>query len=216
MITAVSGLALTGEATNAQELARSYLAWDGIRTNHVISSTGSFKDEFGSSRGLSTPEDLALLIELRKLADLVIVDAATARNEQYKPLSGAHLAIVSATGNFSSIPAVSAADKVTVFSQARPTTDSTGIDYVKVATSNPFKQLLKWATQMNMESILVEAGFSLTQVCFDTTQVAQSAITITPRVQRGSISSALNPFSQTGELISLAESSSASFTLWSY
>jgi riboflavin biosynthesis pyrimidine reductase len=216
MITAVSGLALTGEATNAQELARSYLAWDGIRTNHVISSSGSFKDEFGSSRGLSTPEDLALLIELRKLADLVIVDAATARNEQYKPLSGAHLAIVSATGNFSSIPAVCAADKVTVFSEARPTTDFTDFNHVEVSTSNPFKQLLKWATQMNMESILVEAGPGLTQVCFDTSQVAQSAITITPRVERGSISSALNPFSQTGELISLAESSSASFTLWSY
>jgi riboflavin biosynthesis pyrimidine reductase len=216
MITAVSGLALTGEATNAQELARSYLAWDGIRTNHVISSSGSFKDEFGSSRGLSTPEDLALLIELRKLADLVIVDAATARNEKYKRLSATHLAIVSATGNFTSIPAVSATDKVTVFSEARPTTDSTGFDYVKVAASNPFKQLLQWAKQMNMKSILVEAGPSLTKLCFDTTQVAQSAITITPRVERASMSAAMNPFSQTGELISLSESSSASFTLWSY
>jgi riboflavin biosynthesis pyrimidine reductase len=216
MITAVSGLALAEEATNAQELARSYLAWDGIRTNHVISSSGSFKDEFGSSRGLSTPEDLALLIELRKLADLVIVDAATARNEQYKQLSGTHLAIVSATGNFTSIPAVAAADKVTVFCEARPTTDFTDINHVKVSTSNPFKQLLQWATQMNMKSILVEAGPSLTQICFDTTQVAQSAITITPRVEWGSITGGINPFSQTGELISLAESSTASFTLWSY
>jgi riboflavin biosynthesis pyrimidine reductase len=216
MITAVSGLALAEEATNAQELARSYLAWVGIRTNHVISSSGSFKDEFGSSRGLSTPEDLALLIELRKIADLVIVDAATARNEQYKQLSGTHLAIVSATGNFTSIPAVSAAENVTVFCEARPTTDFTDINHVKVSTSNPFKQLLQWATQMNMKSILVEAGPSLTQICFDTTQVAQSAITITPSVEWGSITGGINPFSQTGELISLAESSTASFTLWSY
>jgi hypothetical protein len=69
MITPVSGLALAGDATDAAKLANSYQLWGGIRTNHIISSSGSFVDKFGSSRGLSTPEDLALLIELRKLAD---------------------------------------------------------------------------------------------------------------------------------------------------
>jgi riboflavin biosynthesis pyrimidine reductase len=216
MINPVSGLALAAEATSASELAQSYLPWSGIRTNHVISSSGSFVDQYGSSRSLSTPEDLALLIELRKLADLVIVDAATARNEKYKRLSRAHLAIVSASGDFTSIPAASATDKVTFFSESRPKVDSPSFDHHQISSADPFEKILLWAKNMEMKSLLVEAGPKLTKVCFETTKVSQSAITITPRVDRDEITVSLNPFSPSGELISLAESTNASFTLWSY
>ena len=216
MIAALSGLALSNQVSTVEELAKSYGSWDGIRTNHVISSTGSFFDESGSSRGLSTKEDLELLLALRKQADLVIVDAATARNEQYRKLSSSHLAIVSASGNFQSIPAASSSTGVTLFSPSTPSRDDSKPEHVAIDPSEPFVALLGWARRMHMKTLLLEAGPTLTKVCFATTQVAQSAITITPRLSPKSLSPQRNPFSDSGSLVSLAESEDASFTLWTY
>jgi riboflavin biosynthesis pyrimidine reductase len=216
MIAALSGLALSNQVTTVEELARSYGSWDGIRTNHVISSTGSFFDEFGSSRGLSTREDLELLLALRKQADLVIVDAATARNEQYRQLTSAHLAIVSATGDFRSIPAVNASSGATLFSPSTQSRVDSKLEHVAIEPFEPFVALLDWARQMQMKTLLLEAGPTLTKVCFATAQVAQSAITITPRVSPESLTPRWNPFSQSGSLVSLAESENATFALWGY
>lgn len=216
MIAALSGLALSNQVSTAQELAKNYGSWDGIRTNHVISSTGSFFDESGSSRGLSTREDLELLLALRKQADLVIVDAATARNEQYKKLSSSHLAIVSASGNFQSIPATSSSAGLTLFSPSTPSRDDSKLEHVVIDLSEPFVALLDWARRMQLKALLLEAGPTLTKVCFATTHVAQSAITITPRVSPGSLTPEWNPFSDSGSLVSLAESEDATFTLWAY
>jgi riboflavin biosynthesis pyrimidine reductase len=217
MIAALSGLALSSQVNSVEELARSYGSWSGIRTNHVVSASGSFFDESGSSRGLSTKEDLALLLAIRRQADLVIVDATTARNEQYRKLSSAHLAIVSASGNFQSIPAASSTSEVTLFSPSAPISDSEiEIEHVTIDPAEPFVALLAWANQMKFGSLLLEAGPTLTRVCFATSQVAQSAITLTPRLSIDQIKPPLNPFSQAGSLVSLAESDDATFALWSY
>ena len=217
MIEALFGLALTSQVRTVAELANSYGSWDGIRTNHVISSRGSFVDESGSSRGISTREDLELLLELRKQADLVIVDAATARNEQYRKFSSAHLAIVSDSGNFQSIPAASASGGVTLFSPNTPLVDSVSeLEHVAIDPSEPFVALLDWARTMQLSSLLLEAGPTLTKLCFATTQVAQSAITVTPRLAMESMTPQWNPFSESGSLVSLAQSEDATFTLWSY
>ena len=216
MIAALSGLALSNQISTAEELAKSYGRWDGIRTNHVISSTGSFFDEAGSSRGLSTREDLELLLALRRQADLVIVDAVTARNEQYKKLSSSHLAIVSASGNFLSIPAANTSSGATLFGPSQASRDDSKLENVVIDPSKPFVALLDWARRMNMKALLLEAGPTLTKVCFATTHVAQSAITITPRLLHESLTPKWNPFSDSGSLVSLAESEDASFTLWTY
>jgi riboflavin biosynthesis pyrimidine reductase len=217
MIAALSGLALSSQVTNVAELAQSYGSWSGIRTNHVVSANGSFFDEAGSSRGLSTREDLALLLALRRQADLVIVDAATARNEQYRKLSSAHLAIVSASGNFQSIPAVISTSEVTLFSPNAPTIDGDlEIEHVTIDPLGPFAALVAWANQMKFSSLLLEAGPTLTRMCFATAQVAQSAITVTPRLSTDQLTRPLNPFSQEGSLVSLAESNDATFALWGY
>lgn len=216
MIAALSGLALSKQVSTAQELAKSYGSWDGIRTNHVISSTGSFFDEAGSSRGLSTREDLELLLALRRQADLVIVDAATARKEQYKKLSSSHLAIVSASGNFEAIPTANASSGATLFSPSNPSRDDSKLEHVVIDPSEPFVALLDWARRMQLKALLLEAGPTLTKVCFATTHVAQSAITITPRLLHESLTPKWNPFSDSGSLVSLAESEDASFTLWAY
>jgi riboflavin biosynthesis pyrimidine reductase len=216
MIAALSGLALSKQVSTAEELAKSYGSWDGIRTNHVISSTGSFFDEAGSSRGLSTREDLELLLALRRQADLVIVDAATARKEQYKKLSSSHLAIVSASGNFEAIPAANASSGATLFSPSNSSRDDSKLEHVVIEPSEPFVALLDWARRMQLKALLLEAGPTLTKVCFATTHVAQSAITITSRLLHESLTPKWNPFSDSGSLVSLAESEDASFTLWAY
>ena len=217
MIASISGLALSYQASDVAGLAKSYGPWSGIRTNHVVSSTGNFFDESGSSRGLSTPEDLELLLALRNEADLVIVDAATARSEQYKKLSGAHLAIISGSGNFQEIPATEASSGVTLFSPAAPSAaDNFKLEHVRINPTEPFAALVQWASKMQLNSLLLEAGPTLTRIGFATNMVTQSAITITPSVPKQSLTPMWNPFSSLGRLISLAESKGASFTLWSY
>jgi riboflavin biosynthesis pyrimidine reductase len=217
MITALSGLAHSSHATDVADLARSYGSWVGIRTNHVVSAEGSFFDETGSSRGLSTPEDLELLLALRKEADLVIVDAATARNENYRKLSQTHLAIVSASGSFDSIPATSSLSGVTLFSPSAPTiSGNSEIEHVVINPKEPFASVLDWASKASLNALLLEAGPTLTKIAFKTSAVIQSAITITPKLAESSLTPQWNPFSSKGKLISHAESEDASFTLWSY
>ncbi len=217
MIEALSGLALSHQVSSIESLAQSYGSWNGIRTNHVISSSGSFFDEAGSSRGLSTPEDLALMLRIRKQSDLLIVDAATARNEQYKKPSGTHLALVSATGDFRSIPAVNGSDGVTLFSPITPKIDGDLLrEHVIISKQEPFQGILNWAFSMQMLALLLEAGPTLTRLSFDAKKIAQSAITITPRVPVESLTSSWNPFTPSCELVSAACSDNATFTLWCY
>jgi riboflavin biosynthesis pyrimidine reductase len=182
-----------------------------------MSTSGSFFDESGSSRGLSTKEDLDLLLALRKQADLVIVDAVTARNEQYRKLSSAHLAIVSASGYFQSIPATNSPSGVTLFAPSIQESDNDSKpEVVTIDPAEPFASLLNWASRMQFDSLLLEAGPTLTKLCFKTSQVAQSAITVTPKVPIEDLDGLGNPFSNQGSLVSVAQSSDATFTLWSY
>jgi hypothetical protein len=62
----------------------------------------------------------------------------------------------------------------------------------------------------------LEAGPTLTRLCFATSHVSQSAITFTPRIPIDSLEPHLNPFSEAGALVSLAQSEDATFTLWAY
>ena len=217
MIEAVSGLALEASVNNPHELAESYGPWTGIRTNHVINSAGSFFDDNGSSRGISTKEDFELLIELRKLSDLVIVDGATARNEQYRKLSSTHLAIVSYSGDFTGIPAASATTGVTLFSPVSPASNAGGpAENFMITTGNPFRDILDWAYSQQMNSLLLESGPTLTKLAFESNLVSQSAITVTPELPPGRQPEEINPFSNGGQLKSVARADGAIFTLWSY
>lgn len=66
-----------------------------FRANMVISSDGHFLDSNGSSRGLSSPLDLKVLLTLRAISDAVFVGAQTVRAEDYRPpvLAGDYLAL---------------------------------------------------------------------------------------------------------------------------
>lgn len=75
------------DLTNAsvQEIAQFYQTTGPIvRANMVISADGHFVDEHGSSRQLSSPLDLKVLLTLRAISDAILVGANTVRIENYK------------------------------------------------------------------------------------------------------------------------------------
>jgi riboflavin biosynthesis pyrimidine reductase len=64
----------------------------GIRANMVTSVDGA-ADADGLSRGLQTPGDNHVFAALRDLADVVLVGAATAEAEGYRPVGDQHAAL---------------------------------------------------------------------------------------------------------------------------
>ena len=219
MINAVSGLAKSANATSAESLAASYGTWAGIRSNHVISADGSFAGIDGSSRSISTREDRELLLALRSRADLIVVDAVTARLEKYQtPSSGAALAIFSLSGRFEEIPAVEKpSGRVFLFSKTPNKRFSGTSEISPVAIGDePFNGFLEWAKSQNFKSVLLEAGPTLTTRAFSASIVDQSAITRTPLCGAKDPASATNPFDSAAVLVSFAVSEDASFTLWTH
>jgi riboflavin biosynthesis pyrimidine reductase len=218
MITPAFGLAKEAEATDAGALANCYGKWQGIRSNHVVTQSGNFSGPDGSSRSISSEADRQLLVALRALADLILVDAATARRELYGlPSAGAALAIFSLTGNFSGIPAVvESSERVFLFSPTPPEGPSARQHQVIASLNNPFQAISIWAGGLGLKSLLLEAGPTLTKNAFANGLVRESAVTISsPQLEIESASRA-HPFDPSARLVSLAHSSDSTFTYWTH
>lgn len=218
MISPAYGLALDAKISDSKSLADCYGHWSGIRSNHVITAGGKFSGPDGSSRSISTIQDRELLIELRKRADLIVVDAATARREQYKaPSSGTALAIFSRTGRFSGIPAFEQAGVPLFLFSPVALADAKGHRYEVIANdNNPLRVLTEFSGKEGFEAILLEAGPTLSQTAFDNGLVSQSALTISgqnPTVDLGSNS---HPFDDLASLLSVAHSENVTFTYWNH
>ena len=219
MIQPIFGLAKATGASDPESLAAAYGTWSGIRSNHVISQSGSFWGSDGSSRSISSKEDRGLLLEIRSRSDLIVVDAATARLEQYRtPISGARLAIFSSSGNFTGIPAVEEQETpVFLFSISAEQLNSTSSKNVHVRIQpNPFEGFHSWANDNGFGSILLEAGPTLTAIAFKAGIVGQSAITRTPIATNDGPDTLQNPFDKEAVLVSFAQSEDASFSLWTH
>lgn len=218
MIQAEHGLAKQTQSSSIEALAKCYGIWEGVRSNHVIDSDGAFAGPDGSSRSLSTKEDRDLLMELRARADLIVVDAATARIESYRaPSSGAKLAIFSAGGDFSGIPAVdSPEESVFLFSPSEISSPEHPNLKATLTQSNPFLGFLEWTGQNGFSTVLLEAGPTLTSMAFSLGIVKESALTVTPRILESETASIRHPFDTNAQLVSLAHSTDASFTLWTH
>jgi riboflavin biosynthesis pyrimidine reductase len=218
MIQADQGLAKKAQATSIESLAQCYGVWEGVRSNHVIDRAGAFAGSDGSSRSLSTKEDRDLLIELRARADLIVVDAATARIESYRsPSSGAKLAIFSAGGDFSGIPAVENPEEfIYLFSPSAIAAPGQLNLKPNLTQSNPFIGFLDWAMENGFSSVLLEAGPTLTSMAFELGIVKESALTVTPRILGSDNQAIRHPFDANSQLVSLAHSADASFTLWTH
>jgi riboflavin biosynthesis pyrimidine reductase len=65
-------------------LPEAYLSPPPVRANLVQGLGGVFTDSQGSSRGISNQTDLARLLDLRALCDIVVTDGETARLEKYR------------------------------------------------------------------------------------------------------------------------------------
>ena len=219
MIKPIFGLAKASGASEPKTLAAAYGNWFGIRSNHVITQSGEFWGSDGSSRSISSREDRELLLEIRSRSDLIVVDAATARLEQYRaPRSGARLAIFSLTGDFNGIPAIEdQANPVFLFSSAEVKTAQISSMNVPVQIgTKPFDGFQSWANSNGFGSILLEAGPTLTTLAFEAGVVGQSAITRTPIAASETTETQQNPFHKDAVLVSFAQSEDHSFTLWTH
>jgi riboflavin biosynthesis pyrimidine reductase len=219
VIQATFGLAKFARATDAQSLADSYGSWSGVRSNHVVSSSGSFSGGDGSSRSISTKEDRELLLALRACADLIVVDAATARLEKYRaPKSKTSLAIFSLAGDFTDIPAVETSELPTYLFTANhsPRFPPNPNALIVSVTDRPFDGFLAWAKIHALDAILLEAGPNLTSKAFQAKIVRQSAVTRTGDLTDLDPEVMANPFDSQAKLVSLAQAKGASFSLWSH
>lgn len=219
MIQPAFGLAESAQALDIQSLAASYGPWTGIRSNHVVDSNGRFFGIDGSSRSISTTEDRELLLALRERAELIVVDAATARLEQYRaPRSNTPLAIFSATGNFSNIPAVETSQlPIFLFTGDDSPRYATNQNVIAVSLNKrPFDGFLEWAKAQSINSILLEAGPTLSAIAFEAGVVSQSAVTRTGLSPDYDPILLANPFDARAKLVSLAIAPGASFSLWNH
>ncbi len=217
MITPIFGLALDSGASSPEALAASYGKWNGILSNHVIDINGRFVGADGSSRSISTLEDRQLLLALRSKAELIAVDAATARKEQYQmPRSGAKIALFSLSGDFSGIPAAeSSASDCFLFSPGA-TNDLNQRELQTFEPANPFPSFMSWAHDQGLSSILLEAGATLTRIAFSTGAVGQSALTISGSNLGLRELQNVHPFDRDASIESVAHSADATFTYWTH
>ncbi len=219
MIKPIFGLAEASGASEPKSLVAAYGNWSGIRSNHIITQSGKFSGSDGSSRSISSKEDRELLLEIRSRSELIVVDAATARLEQYRtPRSEARLAIFSLTGDFDGIPAIQdQANPVFLFSSTSIKADQTrSINLHVQIGSKPFDGFLNWANSNGFGSILLEAGPTLTALAFEAGVVGQSAITRTPIATSETAETQRNPFDREAVLVSFAQSEDHSFSLWTH
>lgn len=212
MITPVAGRAAELVVASIQELARSYGTWSGIRTNHIIRESGEFIGEDGSSRSISNPQDLELLLALRKQAEILVVDAATARTELYKaPTQDLLLVLVSATSNFAGIPAAESKSENVFLASPQ----AAGSNWIATG-SNPWKAIHSFAMNLSKPKILAESGPNLTRLAFQDGLVSQSAITITPAQDDMLKLKRFHPFDQSARALSVAQGEWSTFTLWAH
>ena len=121
---------------------------------------------FGSSktsRDVSTPLDRALLLEFRRMSDLVITDAATASAEGYKPSKIVEIEIWTKTGNSRDIKNHTATDEL----------HALGVVQIE-DESKRLHELL----QLH-KSILLETGLTLTAVLAKKKLIDEACISIT-------------------------------------
>ena len=111
-----------------------------VRANMVQGANGVFVDANGSSRGISNPLDRERLLELRKLADVVVTDGETARLEAYRIPLGADLAVITRTG-------------------FKPAAGSSTRKYLEIRMSPD--EAIKYLLQLGYCRILLEVGPSV-------------------------------------------------------
>jgi riboflavin biosynthesis pyrimidine reductase len=138
-----------------------YARKSGVRL--VMAANGNLETsgQTGSSSDVSNELDRALLVHLRKLSDLAITDVATAQAESYKPSKLVQIEIWSKSGDFRGLGDLRG--------------DHKNFDVLKVDDLKSRMRELRG----KHESILVEAGATLSRKLADEREIDSAAITIT-------------------------------------
>jgi riboflavin biosynthesis pyrimidine reductase len=86
------------EIVSGQEMnffAESFGNWQGWSASLVIGTRGETQGDDGTSKPLSNPFDLSILLALRSKADLIVTTGETARAEEYRTSRFAPIAVIS-------------------------------------------------------------------------------------------------------------------------
>lgn len=137
--------------------------------NLVTNSLGQFVGATNSSRDISNDADYQSLMGYRQAADVILTTAHTARIERYRRSKLAPLALVSASGDFSGIPAIEAASAGPADSRVyllvrsgrvRTTRKQYNQPWVKVVAVGGGSQrsLVSTLQRLGWQRVLVEAG----------------------------------------------------------
>jgi 5-amino-6-(5-phosphoribosylamino)uracil reductase len=191
------------DLTNAtlQEIAKHYRSPESswVRANMVVSQDGQFVGPNDTSRDLTSPQDLSLLLLLRALSDVLLVGANTARQEKYRaPKKRAEfaflkrptptLAIVSSTLDFDlTSPLFHGGEQQTVVINAgnnEPTRELLKVaKVVPVLHDDNFGiRLIETLTELGFPKVTCEGGPGLLSQLLEAEVVDEYDLTISPIV----------------------------------
>ncbi len=144
-------------------LSNHFPRFEGVRLSMVADANLLTFGNSETSRDVSTPLDRALLLEFRRMSDLVITDAATASAEGYKQSKIVEIEIWTKTGNFRGIKNEAATDEL----------HALGVVQIE-DESKRLHELL----QLH-KSILLETGLTLSAVLAKKKLIDEACISIT-------------------------------------
>ena len=170
-----------------------------VRANMVVSQDGQFVGPNETSRDLTNPKDLSLLLLLRALSDVLLVGANTARQENYRAPRKREefafldrptptLAIVSSSLNFDlTSPLFRGGEMQTIVINAgdgKPSQELLNVaKVVSVSSGNGFgKQLIETLSDLGLPKVTCEGGPGLLVQLLSANVVDEYDLTISPVV----------------------------------
>ena len=162
-----------------------------VRVNLVTGVGGSVVGPDGTSGSLTAGADRVLLGVIRRLADVVLVGAASVRREGYVLPAHASLAVVSGSGDLTGhrIPADAASDRLLVLcpaaaldSVSRTLPQATAVVVDDVGGRMPAGTLVDALRLRGLTSIVAEGGPSLVNQLLDARLVDELCVTTSPVV----------------------------------
>ncbi len=144
-------------------LSNHFPRFEGVRLSMVADANLQTFGNSETSRDVSTPLDRALLLEFRRMSDLVITDAATASAEGYKQSKIVEIEIWTKTGNSRDIKNQAANDE---------------LHALRVVQIDDETKRLRELLKLH-KSILLETGLTLTTVLAKKKLIDEACISIT-------------------------------------
>lgn len=193
-------MTLNLETADLAEIAELYQApastW--VRTNMIMSIDGQFAGSTGSSRDLTSPDDLRLLLLLRALSDVVLVGASTARQENYRQPKlrpefafldrpAPRLAVVSASLEFDlSAPLFHGGAHKTIVLNAGPKSPSAELkeiaEVIEIDPDQVANQSIEKLSELGLTKVTCEGGPRLLSQLLANNCVDEYDLTIAPLI----------------------------------